>query len=271
MIIIGEKINGAIPSVMRAIEQRDEQAIRDLALRQTEAGAQYLDVCANTPPQTETETLRWLVDVVQAAVDTPLCLDSPDAKTLTAVLPYARRPGFLNSVNGESSRCGVLFSAVAGTDWQIIAQTTDENGIPPEADGRIAITDRILESAAKYSVAPGRIHIDPLVTAISADNRSVLHFAQTAAGVKSRHPGVKVTAAVSNISFGMPMRRFINQQFLSLAMYMGLDSAVLDPCDRELRAAMLSAEALLGRDRLCRNFLTSYRKKQIGPLRAEEK
>jgi signal transduction histidine kinase len=101
MIIIGEKINGTIPSVKKAIEERDEELIRTLALKQSEAGADYIDVCAGTDPKIECDVLKWLMDIVQDAVDTPLSIDSPNPRTIESVFPYAKRTGIINSVSEE--------------------------------------------------------------------------------------------------------------------------------------------------------------------------
>ena len=260
MIIIGEKINGAIPGVKTAIERRDERAIIDLAIRQTEAGAHYLDVCAGTAPEVEYEALRWMIDVVQDAVETPLCIDSPDVGTIVKVLKYVKREGIVNSVSDEGEECDVLFPLLKGTGWQVIAQTMDEDGIPESSGERFAITERIIDKAAKYDIMPDRVHVDPLVAAISADNQSVLKFIESTAAIKDAYPAVKITAAISNISFGMPLRKVLNQHFYALAVYAGLDSAVLDPCDSGLMTSILAVEALLGRDRHCRGFTNYYRK-----------
>lgn len=96
MIIIGEKINGTIPSVKAAIERKDADYIAALAVKQTEAGATYIDVCASTAPEFEIETLKWLMDIVQNATDTPLCLDSPNPRVIEAVFKYANKPGLIN-------------------------------------------------------------------------------------------------------------------------------------------------------------------------------
>ena len=267
MIIIGEKLNGAIPAVKTAIEKRDAAYLRELAVRQTQCGADYLDICAGTSPEAEEDTLRWMMDVVQEAVETPLCIDSPNLHILERALSRAKRPGLLNSISGESGKRSAILSLMQGTEWQVIAQTMDDGGIPPDPEGRAKIAGTIIETAARLGVTPDRLHVDPLVTAISADNRSALTFAQTALRIKALFPAVKITAAVSNISFGMPLRRILNQQFYAIAAYVGLDSALLDPCNRDLLGSILATQALLGQDRLCRNFTNAYRRDQIGPVR----
>lgn len=271
MIIIGEKINGTIPSVKKAIEAKDEEFIRDLAVRQAEAGADYIDVCAGTAPEIEEETLIWLMDIVQDAVEKPLCIDSPNPRTIEKVFPYAKRPGIINSVSEEGDKCEVIYPMIQGTEWQVIALTCDNRGIPSDVQTRVDITKIMVEKAQKYGITPDRIHIDPLVMALSADNKSLLNFIETLTAVKELYPTIKVTSGLSNISFGMPLRKVINQHFLTLAMYAGMDSAILDPCNRDMLTTLLATEALLGRDRFCRNFANAYRKNKIGPVKVAEK
>ena len=267
MIIIGEKINGTIPRVKKAIEERDGDFIRSLALKQAEAGVDYLDVCAGTAPEVEVETLKWLMDIVQDAVDTPLCIDSPNPQIIEQVFQYAHKPGIINSVSEEGGKCEVIYPLIQGTKWQVIALTCDKKGIPSDVQTRIEITKIMVEKAQKHNIAPDRIHIDPLVMALSADNQSLLNFIETLKTVKEIYPTIKVTSGLSNISFGMPLRKIVNQHFLTIATYAGMDSAILDPCNRDILTTLLATEALLGNDRYCRNFANAYRKNKIGPDR----
>ncbi|MHB8076806.1 methyltetrahydrofolate cobalamin methyltransferase [Desulfosporosinus fructosivorans] len=269
MIIIGEKINGTIPSVKTAIQDRDEQFIRDLAVRQTEAGADYLDVCASTAPEVEAETLVWLMNIVQDAVDTPLCIDSPNPRVIEHVFKQAKRPGLINSVSAEGDKCEVIFPLIKGTDWGVIALTCDNHGIPSDIQTRVDITNLLVEKAKKYDITPDRLHIDPLVLALSTDSQSLLTFLETMKTVKNLYPSIKVTSGLSNISFGMPLRKIVNQHFLTIALFTGMDSAIIDPCSRDMYTTLLTTEALMGRDRLCRQFSNAYRKNKIGPIRTE--
>lgn len=270
MIIIGEKVNGTIPSVKKAIESRDEEFIRNLAIKQVEAGADYIDVCASTAPEFEVETLKWLMELVQDAVDKPLSIDSPNARTIEAVMKYAKKPGIINSVSEEGDKCEVIYPIIQGTEWQVIGLTCDNKGIPCDVQTRVDITKILVEKADKYGITPERIHIDPLVMALSADNSSLISFVETTKTIKELYPTIKVTSGLSNISFGMPLRKVVNQNFLTIATFVGMDSAIMDPCNRDMMAALLATEALLGRDRHCRKYSTAYRKNKIGPLKIEE-
>ena len=267
MIIIGEKINGTIPKVGKAIAEKDEAFIRDLAVKQAEAGTHYIDVCAGSSPEVEEETLIWLMDIVQDAVETPLCIDSPNPRTIEAVLKYARKPGIINSVSEEGDKTEVIYPLIAGTDWQVIALTCDNDGIPKTAEARIEIAKSLVEKAAKYDIAPDRIHLDPLVIALATDNNSVQNFVETMRVIKEMYPTIKITSGLSNISFGMPFRKIINQTFLTIATFFGMDSAIMDPCSRDMIAALLATEALMGKDRHCRKYNDAYRKGKIGPLK----
>ncbi|ACL19880.1 dihydropteroate synthase DHPS [Desulfitobacterium hafniense DCB-2] len=270
MIIIGEKINGTIPSVKKAIEARDEDFIRGLAIKQAEAGADFIDVCASTAPEAETETLLWLMDIVQDVTDTPLCIDSPNARAIERVIHHAKRPGLINSISLEGDKCEVIFPLMQNSGWQTIALTCNNAGIPKDVQTRVDIAKEIIEKAEDYGIAPDRIHMDPLVIALSADNQSLLNFAETTRKIKELYPTINVTSGLSNISFGMPLRKVVNQNFLTLAVFAGMNSAIMDPLDRDLMAALLAAEALLGQDQYCRKFANAYRKNKIGPLRIAE-
>lgn len=267
MIIIGEKINGTIPSVKKAIEEKNEEFIRSLAIKQVDAGANYIDVCASTAPEFEVETLKWLMDIVQNAVSKPICIDSPNVKTIEAVFKYAKSPGIINSVSAEEGKCEVIFPIIQGTEWQVIGLTCDNRGIPSDVQKRVDIARILVEKAAQYDITPSRIHIDPLVMALSADNTSLMTFVETLKTIKESYPTIKITSGLSNISFSLPLRKVVNQSFLSIAAFVGMDSAIMDPCNRDMLATLLATEALLSRDRHCRNYATAYRKNKIGPLK----
>jgi 5-methyltetrahydrofolate--homocysteine methyltransferase len=271
VIIIGEKINGTIPSVKKAIENKDEEFIRNRAIQQAEDGADYIDVCAGTSPEVELETLKWLMDVVQDVVNKPLSIDSPNPRTIKSVFKYAKKPGIINSVSKEGDKCSVLYPMIKGTDWQIIALTCDNNGIPSDVKTKVNIARDLVEEAQKYDIKPDRIHIDPLVMALSTQNTSLLNFIEAMKSIKSMYPTVKITSGLSNISFGMPLRKYVNQNFLTIATFMGMDSAIMDPCNRGIMTALYAAEALMGNDKYCRKFSNAYRKNKIGPVRDRQK
>ena len=180
------------------------------------------------------------------------------------------RPGLINSVSEEGEKCEIIYPLIEGTEWQVIALTCDNNGIPKDVETRIEITNILVEKAAKHQITPERMHIDPLVFAIATDNQSVIKFAETTKKIKELYPGIKVTSGLSNISFEMPLRKVINQSFLTMATFAGMDSAILDPLNRDIMTTIYANEVLLGRDRYCRKFSNAYRKNLIGPKKEEK-
>jgi len=268
MIIIGEKINGTIPSVAEAIKTRDAEFIRSCALKQAEAGADYLDVCAGTAPEEEYDVLRWLIDIVQETTEKPICIDSPDPHMLVRVFPGLKIPGLVNSISLEGDKCDVILPLLREhSEWGVVALCCDKSGIASTAEDKVKNAFILIEKAEEYGIMPERIHIDPLVLALPAANDSAMQFFEAIRRIKSRYPAVHVTAAVSNISFGMPVRKLVNINFLTLAMEAGLDSIIADPTSRDVIGTIYATDALLGRDRLCRNYNKAYRAGIIGPIK----
>ena len=258
MIIIGEKINGSIPSMGKAIAERDADYIRDIAKRQSEAGAAFIDVCASVN-EGELDTLRWMLEIVQEVTDTPISVDSPDANCCVAAMEYCKRPGLINSVSGEGDKMDVVFSVIAETEWQVMALLCDDTGIPKTAAKRIEVFEAILAKAEEYGIAPSRIHIDPLVEMLCACEDGIATVAEVMSYIRNRCPEVHISGAISNISYNLPARKLLNQAFAALAIQAGMDSAVLDPLNRDLLGIIFATEALLGRDYYCMEYIGAYR------------
>lgn len=263
MIIIGEKINGTIPVVKEAIEKRDAAFIADRAIKQTAAGADFIDVCASTAPEYEVETMKWLIKVVQDATDTPLCIDSPNPRVIEAVFKYANKPGILNSISEEGDKCEVLLPLMEGNTWQVVGLTCDNNGIPNDVQTKVNITKIMVEKAAKYGITTDRIHIDPCVMVLSTENNALLNFTQEIRAIKELYPNIHVTGAISNISFGLPVRSLLNKNSMAFAIQAGMDSAVMDPLNRDMMGTIFATYALLGQDKHCRKYSTAFRAGKI--------
>jgi 5-methyltetrahydrofolate--homocysteine methyltransferase len=268
MIIIGEKINGFIPSTLKAIEARDAEAIKALAVKQSECGASYIDVCAGVEPAQEREVMEWLIGLVQESTETPLCIDSSDINVILDMLPLAKKAGMINSVSGEAEKCEKLFPIIADTEWNVVALTCDQDGIPSDPVRRFEIAELIIKKANEYGIATERLFIDPLVTTLATTGDALTGFNAAVRLIKEKYPTVHITSGLSNISFGMPYRKAINMQFLSLAMAAGMDSAIMDPTSMDMLSTMYATDALLENDRGCMKYLKAYRKGLIGPKKA---
>ncbi len=259
MEIIGEKINGTRQRVAQAIAERDTAFIQELARQQAEAGATWLDVNAGTHPQQEPDDLIWLIETIQAVVDTPLCLDSANPKALAVAIKAVNKTPMINSISGEAERLAGITPLVAESGGKVIALAMGDKKIPETSAARLAVIHQVLEATRAATIPDEHIYVDPLAMTLSTNIHSGQIFFETMRAVHEVYPAVHFTAGLSNISFGLPARSYINRAFLTLALAAGLDSAILDPLDRELRAALVAAELVLGRDRHCLNYTRAYR------------
>jgi 5-methyltetrahydrofolate corrinoid/iron sulfur protein methyltransferase len=259
MKIIGERINDTWARVKKAISERDVAFIQRLAQRQVEAGVDWLDVSAGTSPQREPDNLVWLVQMVQEVVDVPLCLDSANPRALAAAIKEVRQTPLINSISGERMRLDGILPLVRETGCEVIALAMDDKGVPSGVEDRLTVIKSVLDELHRAGVPDDRIYVDPLVMAIAANTESGRIALDAIRAVRVEFPDVHITSGLSNVSFGLPVRTLINQAFLTLALAAGLDTAILDPLDRELRKALLAAEVVLGRDRYCLNYTRAYR------------
>lgn len=263
VVIIGEKINGAIPKTAKAIADRDESYIRELARLQTEAGADYLDCCASVE-EGELEVLEWLIGLIQEESDLPICIDSPDPQACVDAMKFCKQPGIINSVAPEGDKCDIVFPAIADTEWKVIAMMNDEKGIPPTAEGRIEVAKKLVAEAEKYGIATDRIFVDCLVETLGTNSESMMIFTDSIKGIKELYPEIHFTSGLSNISFGLPSRKSINIPFMVLSMQAGMDSAIVDPLNQDMMGVIYGTSALLGDDEFCIEYITAYREEIFG-------
>jgi len=263
MIIIAEKINGSIPSCAAAIAARDDAYIKDMAKRQADSGADFIDCCAAVK-EDELDTMRWMIEAIQSVTDCPIAIDSPDVSVIIESMPLCKRPGLFNSVSGEGGKIELAFPVLAkpeNSSWQIMALLCDDTGIPKSAGKRIEVFEMIIEKAAHYGIDEKRLLIDPLVEMLCTtdDGEGVFMILDVIKHIRKTHPNVHISGAVSNISYNLPARRLVNQAFTVLAQSAGMDSAVLDPLNKDLRGIIHATEVMLGLDDLCVEYVSAYR------------
>ncbi|MBI5250597.1 MAG: dihydropteroate synthase [Desulfomonile tiedjei] len=266
MIVIGEKINGTRKPVAKAIQERDAAFIRDLARRQFENGASYLDINAGTLPKREPEDMAWLVEHIQESVpDAILCLDSANPVALKAGIEKAAKTPMLNSLSGEKFRIDGVLPLACEFKTELIILALDDKGIPRTSEGRLAIVRNLIEMTRAGGLPDEKLFVDPLVMAISTGTGNGNISLETCRMIHEEFPRVHLTCGLSNISFGMPLRSVLNQAFIVLTIQAGMDSVIVNPEERELRAIMMAAETVLGMDRHCMNFNRAFRAGKIGP------
>jgi cobalamin-dependent methionine synthase I len=265
MKIIGEKINGTRKRVAQAIAERDTAYIQNLAQKQVEAGAHWLDVNAGTHPDREPQDLIWLISLVQDVMDVPLCLDSANPNALRVAMQEVKKTPMINSISGETSRLNSILPIVAEFGCDVIALCMDDKGIPATVEGRLDVIRKVVTETRAAGISDEKIFVDPLVMTIATNTDAARTTLSTMRAIRAEFPQAHISCGLSNVSFGLPIRSLINRTFLVLAIEAGMDTAIIDPNDRELQAALIATDLLLGYDKHCLKYTRAYRTGVLTP------
>jgi len=271
MLIIGEKLNSARKKVREMIENRDVKSIQDLAKKQVEGGADMLDVNSSAASGDKEENMEWLVKTVQEVVDVPLCIDSSNAEEIEKgleVYDWDKGKALINSITGEKEKIDRLLPTIMKYKCAVIALVMDERGISDNTKTRVEIAEKLIKVLTDAKVPLKDIFIDPLVVPIGTNDKNGQVTMNTIKCVKEAYPEVRVVTGLSNISFGLPERKLINQVFMVLSMAHGMDAAIIDPTDKKMMAITKTAITLLGEDNFCGGYIQAYRQ---GKLTFEKK
>ena len=264
MFIVGERINATRKRIGEAVQRGDSELIRREAVRQVEAGADMLDVNGGFEGK-DVEFLPWLVEVVQDTVDVPLCLDSPNPEALRLALPMCKHQPMINSITGEPDRLEQFLPLVREHKTKVIALCIGASGMPKGVEDRLETAEMLVATLTGAGIPLEDIHMDPGIFPVSSAPEQAQAALETIGQVMARYPGIHTIGGMSNISFGLPLRRLLNAIFVPMAMARGLDSAIIDPRDQQMMANIAAAEALLGRDEYCANYLQAYRDGKLDP------
>ncbi len=269
MIIIAERINGMFTNVKQAIADKDKKVIQDLARKQTEAGATYLDVNVGTAAADQAAAMQWLVETIQETCSTPLSLDSQKPSVIAAGLKAinAENGVILNSTPLNKKSDEEIFDKYmdmadqAGPKACIIALTMDKNGVPQNVDTRVAIAADILSKAMEKGFDTQRLFIDPIILPVKVPNAQVQPGNILSAMDQIKYlsePAPHMTIGLSNLSQGATERSLINRIFLAMAVSHGLDSAIIDVLDEQLMNELATAEMLMNKQIYSDSFLKVY-------------
>lgn len=266
MLIVAERINAARKPIREALERRDAAFLLEEAKKQEAAGVHFLDVNAGTEAEEEIANLPWLVELLQDAVDIPLCLDTANVKALEKALAvYKKKEVMINSFTAEPHRIEGVLPLAQSFGAYVVGLAMGDGGIPESVADRLKLVERLVRAVDDYGIPRERLFIDPLVVPIGTDQRQGRLFLETLQALKREFPDVRTICGLSNISFGMPNRRLLNRAFLALCIGYGLDAAIIDPLDRELMSVLFASLALLGKDEFCMNYIAAYRAGKLCP------
>jgi 5-methyltetrahydrofolate--homocysteine methyltransferase len=255
-IIIGERINPTGKKKLKAaLSEGDVAYVLREAVSQADAGAHVLDVNTGVPGLDEPAVLDATVQAVQSVTDLPLQIDTSNPAALERALRHYNGKPLVNSVNGKEESLSEVLPLVAKYGGVVVALTLDESGIPPTAEGRLAIARKIVDRGVEYGLKPSDFVIDVLCLAVSAEPSSANVILEAMRLVREEL-GCRTCLGVSNISFGLPARPFLNATFYTLALNAGLSAGIINPLSQEMMTAYRSYRALSAKDGQCAEWIT---------------
>ena len=256
--VVGERINPTGKKrFQQALREGDMNYVLEQAVSQAEAGAQILDVNVGAPGVDEPVLMEQVVKALQSVTSLPLQLDSSNVEALARGLRVYNGKPIVNSTNGEPEKLAAILPLCKKYGAAIVGLAIDEKGIQPKAADRVAIARRITEAALAAGIPREDIYIDCLTLTASAQQEDVLATVQALEACK-RELGVRTVLGVSNISFGLPCRTYLNTTFLTMAMYAGLDLAIMNPSSEEMMAAVYAYNVLTNRDKQSTKYIERF-------------
>ncbi|MBO7703596.1 MAG: homocysteine S-methyltransferase family protein, partial [Solobacterium sp.] len=261
--VVGERINPTGKKRFKeALKSKDLDYIISQGLEQEDAGADILDVNVGLPEIDEPSLMKEVIVKLQAVTSLPLQIDSSDPITLEGAMRIYNGKPLINSVNGKQESIEAVMPLVKKYGGALVALCLDENGIPETAEGRIQIAERILEAADRYGIPRRDIILDGLTLTISSDPNAALVTLETIRRAKEEL-GSHTILGVSNVSFGLPQRKLINSNFLTMAMMNGLSLAIINPNDTVMMSALRSSNALLAKDENCSAYIAAFQDAEV--------
>lgn len=253
--IIGERINPTGKKKLQAaLREGDTGYVLNEAFKQEEAGAHILDVNVGLPGLDEPAVLTKMVEAIQEVTGLPLQLDTSNPEAMERALRRYNGKPLINSVNGKEESLNAILPLVKKYGGGLVCLALDDNGIPATAEGRVAIAEKIIARAEALGIPRRELLVDGLTMPVSAGGDNAKVTLATLAGAKKL--GVKTALGVSNVSFGLPKRDHLNQAFFTMALYQGLDGAIINPMSAAMMGAFKSYRALLGLDDQCQEYMT---------------
>ena len=260
MFIIGERINGMFKSVRAAIESRDKEVIQNLVFAQLEGAANALDVNIGPAKVDTLDSLFWLIDVISEVTDIPLCIDNPKFDIQKEVIPRLGERAIINSCKADEDALEKFVGLAAENNAGLIALTIDKQGVPADVEKRVELGAFILMKSMEGGLPMDKLYIDPIILPVNVAPKQPLYVLETLRQLKMISDAPPhLNLGLSNLSQGCANRSLINRNYLVMAVQAGLDAAIMDPLDKDLVDAAITAELLIEKVIYCDSFLEAYR------------
>ena len=261
MFSIAERINGMFKDVREAIKNKDPKAVRELAIKQTEAGASFLDVNVGTAAADPIDAMKWLIEVIQDTVKTPIAIDSQKFDVLKAGLSVIKNEVLINSTKADPEEFDKYMSLSKDYNASLICLTMDKCGIPQDVERRMEFAMKIVEKAVEHDFDLSKIYIDPVLFPINVDQKQPAYMFDIFTQIKMiSDPPPHRNVGLSNFSQGRKEKRLLARTFLTMGISYGLDAAVMDVLDKELMDAAISAEVIMNKHVYTEDYLIACRK-----------
>ena len=265
MIIIGERINATRKSIAEAIQTHNTATIKKQIESQDQKGAHYIDLNAGTgtaDENQEIEDMCWLIDLALETTSKKISIDSANPVIIKKAVEHLdnRRSFLINSVKHDPHILDSLFLLAAHNDAPVICLAMGNEGIPEKAAERVQVCQRICEQADKNGLKTENLFFDPLVMPLSSNHLHGKITLDTLQGIKKAIPDANTTMGVSNVSYGLSKRVWVNEAFMIAAITLGLDAAICDPTRASIRRSIALGRMIAGKDRFCRKYTRGVRK-----------
>lgn len=261
-VMIGERINPTGRKVvLAALKEGNFELVRQDAIKQVEAGATVLDVNAGVPGADEVALLSQVMQEVMSVVDVPLCIDTANPQALEEALKLYEGKALINSMNGEEKSLETVLPIAKEYGAAVIGLCMDDDGIPATPELRLKVAAKLIERAAAQGIPVEDIVIDPLAMTMGADHTSGLTTLKTIELIVAEF-GVNITMGASNISFGMPDRKYLNAAYMAVAIHAGLTCPITNPLVTEINTAVLATDLSLGKDEYGMRWIKAFKKRK---------
>lgn len=262
MFIIGELINGMYKDIGRAIKEKNKSVIQESALAQIKAGADALDVNCGPSSKDPVNDILWLVNAIQEVTDKPLSIDSSKAQVIESGLKAAKNKVIINSTTADAEKLETIVPLAKKYNTKLIGLTISAKGIPQNKDQRLELAAAIVAYCTEQGFPPEDLYLDPIVMPVNVAQSQMKDILEVIHEFKIIcDPSPKTIVGLSNVSQGTCVRSLVNRTFLTMAIAFGLDAAILDPKDKELMDAGITADLILNKQIYCDSYLDAYRKR----------